>query len=216
MSKSHQGQHPILEVIHRGEKAVSQVDHTLSQAEAGNAAIRAVAGSRAFRDYNWLTSVAATNTAGNLCGMVVSARWRVAFRYSSEVGDYMKNIGLLAGFAAGIAEAERELERLTNSSEPVALKGARIAAIAGTAAQRALLGAIPAGTHLIHKSLQGWGMMAGLAGGSFQSAANQCIATLRQADALVQSSFKAVTDTSNQSKAVWLVIDTVLAGRPGR
>jgi hypothetical protein len=216
MSKAHKGQHPILEVVHRSEGAVSQVDRGLSQVDLGNTAIRAIAGSRAFRDYNWLTGVARTSAAGDLRGMVVSAKWRVAFRYSSEVGEYMENIGLLAGFAAGIAEAESELERLANSNEPAALKGARIAAIAGTAAQRALLGAIPAGTHLIYKSLQGWCMMAGLPGGRFQSAANQCIATLRQADALVQSSFKAVTDTSNQSKALWLVIDTVLASRPGR
>jgi hypothetical protein len=128
MSQSHKERHPILEVIHRSEKTVSKVDQRLSQVDLGNTAIRAVAGTHAFRDYNWLTNVAATNAAGNLRGMVVSAKWRVAFRYSSQIGEYVENIGLLAGFAAGIAEAERELERLANSNEPAALKGMCFAA----------------------------------------------------------------------------------------
>lgn len=236
MGQTHHEPYPILEVIHRSEKTVSKVDQRLSQVDLGNTAIRAVAGTHAFRDYNWLTNAAATNQSGNLRGMVVSAKWRVVFRYFSEESKYMKymqNIGLLAGFAAGIAEASHELDRMAGSKEPAVVKGARLAGIAGNAAQRALLGAVPAGTHLIYKSLQGWCMMAGLAGGKLESGANQCIATLRDADTRVQSTFKAVTDTANQAKVinhpgdaaqavaqgakdVWLVIDTVLSPRSGK
>lgn len=75
-------------------------------------------------------------------------------------------------------------------------------------------GVVPSGAHLIYRSLEGWCMMAGLAGGQFQSVATQCMKTLQSADALVQTSFRIVTDTSNQSKAAWWVIDFFTSTRP--
>jgi hypothetical protein len=63
-----------LEIIHRSEKTVSQVDHPLTQVELGHTAIRAVAGTHPFRDYNWLTDRTTTNAADNLRGVVVSAK----------------------------------------------------------------------------------------------------------------------------------------------
>ncbi len=89
------------------------------------------------------------------------------------------------------------------------MKGMQISAIASTIAQRALLGAIPAGTHLIYRSLEGWCMLFGLAGGQTQAAAG--IKTLKYADTLVQTSFQSLTDTKNQSK--W-IIDIVTTGKP--
>ena len=236
MGQVHNQPHPVLALVHRSEKYVATVDRGLGQVDLGNTAVRVVAGTHAFRDYNWLTNAAATNTSRNLRGMVVSAKWRTVFRFFSDESKYMKymqNIGLLAGFAAGIAEASHEFERLAESKDPAVVKGARMAAIAGTAAQRALLGAVPAGTHMIYQSLQGWCMIAGLAGGKLESGANQCIATLKNADAFVESTFKAVTDTSNQAKLinhpgqaagavaqgakdVWIVVDTVLSPRSGK
>jgi hypothetical protein len=213
MSQNHKSHRPVLELIHRTEKAVAHFDHCHSQVDLGNTAIGALAGARAFRDYDWLTNAAATNAAGNLRGMVVSAKWRVAFRYSDRIGKHLGNSGLLAAFAAGIGEAEEELGQLANSNDSALIKGARIAAIAGTAALRALGGTVPAGTHLIYKSLQGWCMLAGLAGGKVEFGANQCVGTLQLADTLVQSTFKTMTDTQNQSKAVWWVVDTVLSPR---
>jgi hypothetical protein len=236
VSKTHHRPCPILQIVHHSEKTLGTVDRRLSQAELGNTAVRAVAGTHAFRDYNAFTNIAATNASGNLRGMVVNAKARAVFRYFSEDSKYMesiKNLGLLAGFAAGIAEASNELERMAHSDEPVALKGARLAKIAGTAAQRALFGAVPAGAHAIYKSLEGWCMLAGLAGGKIEVGANQCVATLNRADHLVQSTFKAVTDTTNQArvinnpldtaaaaaraaKDVWVVIDTFVSSHSSR
>jgi hypothetical protein len=94
-------------------------------------------------------------------------------------------------------------------------KGLRISGLAGTIAQRVLTGVVPAGTHLIYRSLEGWCMLAGLAGGPVATGASSCVNTLQNADALVQSTFRTVTDTRIQAKAVWWVIDLV-SSSPGK
>jgi hypothetical protein len=81
----------------------------------------------------------------------------------------------------------------------------KISSIAGTIAHRALFGVIPAGTHLIYCSLEDWCMMAGLAGGRMESAASLGIKTLKRSDTLVSTTFRTVTDTTNQAKVVWSI-----------
>jgi hypothetical protein len=168
-----------------------------------------VMGGRAYRHYNALSNVAKLNKAGNFRGMVLSAKWRVMFHHTSHVGHYLHNLGFLASVAAGIAEAAPEIEKIVLGGNSGALKGLELSAKAGTIAQRTLLGLVPVGVHVIYKSLQGWCMMGGLAGGKAQAAAVQCVATLEYADSLVQTSFRTVTDTGNQAKAVWWVVDLV-------
>jgi len=214
----------------RTGKFISNVDNRLSQAELVNESAITMAGVHAFRNYNWLSHKPATNAVGDLRGMVVNAKSRAAFRLFTRAGKYMENIGLVAGFVAGMAEAMPEIHRIKDSNDPISLKGARIVAIAGTAAQRAILGTVPYGAHLVYKSLQRWCMIAGVLVPRMQFGANQCIATLRYADTLVRSTFKTVTNTANQSrwithprddaravvegaKEVWLVVDTVLHSR---
>ena len=205
--------YPLLQLIHNQHKTTEKIDHRLGQADLGRTAVQAAIGVRAFRDYNALSNVIGLNSAGNLRGMVLSAKWHTLFRHASEVGEYMENIGYLAALAHGLAESAPRVERILGSSDPSSLKGMQILATASTVAQRALAGAIPAGAHMIYRSLEGWCMLAGLAGGSIQSGASQCISTLRSADTLVQTTFRTVTDTSNQSQAVWWVIDVVTSPR---
>jgi hypothetical protein len=92
----------------------------------------------------------------------------------------------------------------------------RLATIAGTAAQRTLLGIVPVRVHLAYRSLEGWCMMAGLVGETAQSVSSRCVDTIQRADTLVHSTFKTVTDTRNQAQAVWWVIEIVLSLRSKR
>jgi len=146
--------------------------------------------------------------------MVLSAKLRTVFRYSSDLGDFLGAVGFFAEFVAGLAEKAPELEGVGRSSNSMSLVGLHLAAIAGTAAERALLGIIPVGTHAIYRLLEGSCAMAVSAIPDLQSAATQCIDTLKRADVLVQSSYKIVTDTQNQARAFWWVVDTVLHRAP--
>jgi len=146
--------------------------------------------------------------------MIVSTKWRTLFQHTSEVGDAMDNIGYFAALASGIADASPQIERILDSSDSPVLKSMRISASASTIAQRVLIGGVPAGAHLIYRSLEGWCMMAGLAGGKTQTTASRCVATLQYADTLVNTTFQTITDTNSQSKAVWSVINFVTAKRP--
>ena len=186
---------------------VSQVDKAVDRTAHLNEAVKVVAGKHAFRVYSVSADKAGLNAVGNLRGKVKSARWRVIFNYSNEVSEHLENIGTLASFAANIAEMSNEFEAIATSPDPTGLKGMRFAAAAGTAAERTLLGTVPTGVHLIYLSLQGWCRIAGLAGGKVESGANQAISVLESADALVRKSFSAITDSSNQSKAFWWVVD---------
>jgi hypothetical protein len=190
-----------------------KIDRGLTNVDSGITATRLVAGSRAFRDYNWLTQVRPTNISGNYRGMVINARWSTAFRFLDESHKVLEKLGYFAGFVANLAEAAPKMEAVYKLKEPSSTKGLRYAAIAGTAAQRTLIGVVPAGVHLIYRSLEGWCMMAGLLGGPFQSGSEQAIKVIDSADGLVQSTFMTVTDTQNQGNVVWSVIDIVVSSR---
>ena len=199
--------HPIIEIIHAQQGHAEKLDRRTAQADLGRRAIQAVIGGRAFRKYHALSETVGLNRAGNLRGMVVSAKMRTMFRYSSDVGEYMENLGYLTTFAAETAKSAPQIESILDSDDPKTLKGMKLAALSGTVAQRTLLGVVPAGAHLVYRSLEGWCMVAGLAGGNVQLAALEGIRTLHRADAYVTTAFEMITDTSNQSNVLWWVID---------
>jgi hypothetical protein len=192
--------HPVVEIV-------TNVDKDVERVGLANSGFKALAGTQAFRGYSVLNRSYAMNESGNLRGMVRSARWRVTFNYSSEVGKYLENIGTIASFAANIAEMGHEFEAIWKSQESPSLKGMRYAAAAGTAAERTLLGVVSTGTHLIYASLQRVCQAVGLAGGEFQSGANECVNVLKGADTMVQKSFSIVTDTNNQATFFWWIVD---------
>jgi hypothetical protein len=200
MGSEKEKQHPVVEIVGHVDKALDRAGHV-------NDAVRVVAGNRAFHVYSVLKSEPALNRSGDLRGMIKSARWRLVFNYSSKVGEHLENIGTLAAFAANVAEMWNEFEAVSKSSDTASVKGLRFAAAAGTAAERTLLGSIPAGVHLIYLSLQGWCQIAGLAGGTIGAGANDCVNTLKNADALVKKSFSTITDTGSQAAAFWWVVD---------
>ncbi len=201
--------YPVLELLHHHDDTLAHTDRRVGQADLIRQAGQMMAGGRAFRIYHPLTNVVGLNSAANpnLRGMVRSAKWRAVFQHTSEVGEYMENIGYLSAIAAEVAHSAPRIEKIMGSSDPVVLKGMRLSGLASTIAQRALMGVVPAGAHLIYRSLQGWCMLFGLVGGPAQAASVEGIKILRNADTLVNTTFQTVTDTDVQSKAVWTVIN---------
>lgn len=214
MSDGARSHRPVVELVHSQQRVIEKADRRLDQGGWVITAAKVLIGSQAYRKYDSFIGAVGLNKAGNFRGMIVSTKWRTLFQHTSEVGEYMENIGYLATLASGIAEASPKIERILGSSDSPVLKGMKISASAGTIAQRALLGVVPGGAHLIYRSLEGWCMIAGLAGGKIQATATQCVATLRYADTLVNTTFQTVTDTNSQSKAVWSVINFVTSKRP--
>jgi hypothetical protein len=211
--REHPVHHPILEIVHESHENVEGAARVLDNSDLATKSVRAVTGARAFSDYHLLTAAVGHNRSGKLRGVVISAKWRSAFAYTSKVGEAAGNLGLLASFAASLAEAAPEVDRIIGSTEAKVVKGARLAAIGGTAAQRALIGVVPAGLHLASRALEGWSMIAGLAGGKAKSISSKAIGTIRHADTLVQSTFKTVAETQKQADGFWWVIHTVLSPR---
>lgn len=209
--------YPVLELLHHQRETIATVDRRLGQADLGRTAVQMVAGGRAFRIYHPLTDMVGLNSASapNLRGMVQSAKWRTIFQHTSEAGEYMENIGYLAAFAAELAHAAPRIDMIMDSSDSAVLKGMQLSGLAGTIAQRVLMGVVPAGAHLMYLSLQGWCMLFGLAGGKAQAGSAEGIRTLHSADTLVNTTFQTVTDTDVQSKAVWTVINFFTKPRSG-
>lgn len=194
---------PILEIVHQ---ELDFAGHTIEGSSALASGFKAVAASHTFRKYgflNVLQNTYPTNIAGNFRGIVISARWKTVFHYISERGERLENFGTIVSFAANVAEMGHEFEAVHYYETDATLKSMRYAALAGTAAERTLAGIVTGGVHLTYKSMEGYCMMLGLLGGSAQSAANQCITTLDHADYFVQTSVKKITDTSNQSYAIY-------------
>jgi hypothetical protein len=169
-------------------------------------ALKAVAASQTYRHYsllNLLQSTYPTNKAGNFRGMVIGGRWKTIFHFVSEHGEALENVGTFAAFGANLADMAHQFNAVYHSTDNDWIKGLRYSAMAGTAAERALAGAVTGGVHLTYMSLQGYCMMAGLLGGSARSAANSCINTLNTADVFVQTSVKMITDTGHQAETLY-------------
>jgi hypothetical protein len=183
----------------------------VGQTENLNTVLKMAAGGKAFREYAAFADRIGLSRAGNLRGMVVSARWHTVFHYLGHSEEYLKNLGTLAAISAGLVEAAPKIEAIHRSTDSAALKGMRYSSVAGTIAQRVLAGSLTSGVHLIYRSLEGWCMIGGLAGGRAQSVASEGIKTLHHADTLVETFFKTITDTDKlvregPKEALWSVI----------
>jgi hypothetical protein len=120
--------YPVVELLHNQHKRAERIDIRLGQADLGRTAIQAVMGGRAFRSYGAFSNTIGVNKAGNLRGMVVSAKWQTMSRHTSEVGEYLENIGYLAAIASGIIESAPKFEAILGSSDSTGIKGAKITA----------------------------------------------------------------------------------------
>jgi len=190
---------PVIEIV-------QTVNSVASVAEGGVKVLNAVSASEAFSKYNWLKNVPVFNSSGNLRGMVISSDWRVVFDVSSDALETMGNITLVAGFAANIANQWDTTKAILNSNDSRLVKGLRLATVAGTASERTLGGAVSSGASLIFQSLQGYCMLAGLAGGTAQSYSKACVAHLQGANHWVQTQFNTWSDTTKQGELIYHVM----------
>jgi hypothetical protein len=103
--------HLVVEIAEKTDKAATNVG-------AANSALNVISASEAFRKFNWLKNIPVTNSADNLRGMVVSARWRTAFQVSGKIGGVLERVGVVAGLAVNIFHSWHEIETIYSSSEP--------------------------------------------------------------------------------------------------
>jgi hypothetical protein len=161
---------------------------------------RAVTGLQAYRNYEWMTDGISLNSVGNLRGMVISARWATTYQVISKAADYVGTAATVASIASNAMELAPQFESVYNSNDSQAIKTLKFTSLAGTVAQRTLIGVITGGVHLIYLPLiVGCSSAAKIGkGGKMTDAANVCLNVVETADSLVKQSANYITDPVNQ------------------
>jgi hypothetical protein len=192
--------------------------------DLGKDMVRVSAIKRAYHQSSWLSEVIATNTKGKLGGMVKSAKARVIYLLAGgedrgtippDIRSALEDVKryeyylTVASFAAGVVEDLPRIIEIAHSRSSYEHKGLRLAGIASTAAMRAWAGAVPFGAHAIYKGFEGYCMIGGLIATRSVVGATHYGQVFRNADTLVQSTFKTITEADNQ----WWLITTVVSPR---
>jgi len=147
----------------------------------GVSAVKVFVGKNAFRIYEATTGMIGKNSVGTLQGMVKSADGRMCFRVVSEVGEKFEIVAFLAGLAGNIKKAAPEFKAVWVSQDSPAVKAAHFSRLARAVGGRTVVGAVTAGVGTIYDALTGWCLIGGLAGGTFESTAQECVAVLKDA-----------------------------------
>ncbi len=157
-------------------------------------AARAIAGFQAYRKYDWIRNVPVLNEAGNLRGMVVSARWAAVFHFADKSADVTGKVTLFASLGANIAQSFGDVEDILQSNDPWSLKGARladqVASICLRTAGGKALGAMDLAAQLTSSSL-------GLAGRAGLPGAAGLARNISVLDRRFDAWFNTVTDGKN-------------------
>jgi hypothetical protein len=192
-------QFPVVEITKDFSKGVSQL-------KGAGSALQIISGSEAFRKYDWLRKVPGLNRADNLRGMVVSRKWRIVFEQTSEGVQILGKVATIASFAANILEQYAKVENVLQSRDDAFLKGLRLSAIAGTAAERVLIGTVTGLVSAALFSMQGYCRIVGLVPHpNLQSFSNECVDFLENADGKIQTTVKTYADTAKQAEAVYWI-----------
>ena len=147
----------VVEIVHATDKTAGAID-------SGTGLLRVISVGHAFREYDWLYKPA-LNSAGNFRGMVISKNWRTVFQVTSDYKETLGNIALIAALAGNIVEARSQISTILSGKDSADIKAARMSSQISAIAIRTLTGVVPAGTHILATSLQGYCQMAGLAVG---------------------------------------------------
>lgn len=176
----------VVEIVDKGVDATDNI----------NKVVRIIAGSEAYRRYNWLKAVPATNAAGNFRGMVISARWKTAFQFSNKLAGRLEVAGnylLFASLAVGVYNNSKKIDQIWHSNASDGEKAAQLSAMTSALILGALGGVVPAGTHLLMMSLQGYLLTAGgLSGGRINTSG--VIKQLQAADFAVQHAYDKISN----------------------
>ena len=193
--------------------------------EIGKIVVRASAGTRAYRHYDWLSRMVGTSLQGNLRVFVKNEDARVAFllaggcdsgQIAPGIGRTLRNLRSFdqvlkfAGWGAEILAEWPKICEIVSSRDTKERKGARLAGAAWTVTQRCLTGKVASGTQLMYKALEGWCMIGGLIWTGSPIKASGYGQVFRNADRLVQTNYKIATDAGDQW---WLVTTLVSSAR---
>jgi hypothetical protein len=186
--------------------AIVEVLEKATEAGAGwLKAIKVIAGSEAYRKYNWLLNRPGRNVAGNFRGMVVSGRWAAVFHFSEDLLKPVERFAVLGALVANILQAGPHIHAILSSPEEWPAKGARLAAEVSSISSRTALGFVPASAHIIAWSLGGYLEGADLAGLHDAQSWNHA---LHAVDTKVSATFETVTDGNN----IYFVVNHVAIG----
>ncbi len=200
--------HAVVEIVHGTDKVTGAVDNA-------NTLVRAISAGRAFREYDYLLGQPVLNSVGDFRGMVVSKTWRSVFQFTSDYKDTVGNIAVLAGLAANIVEARDRVNKILSSKDPGNLKAAQLSTLVTSVITRTLTGVVPAGTHILATSLEGYCMLGEFVnGGNFQ-APQHCVDKLKSIDAYVTSTYNTVTDSGNMYYFIQTTVNPWISERLG-
>ncbi len=174
-------------------------EYLQSALEGSNAAavqISKSAAIRAFRAVDYAKTgpylpIPRMNSAGNLCGMVVSKRLRTIFNISTNIAQKFAKYDSALGMAGIFIELSKDSSKLwaiSTSSLPESEKWRLSLLIASTAILRSVTGVVPTASHLVAKSLEGYIEAGGYVTGG-QRRADEWAGYIRQGDVLVQSGY---------------------------
>ena len=175
-------------VVIEMQNAVDQIDHVSS-------VMKVISGSEAFRKYKLIAGKPALNAAGDLRGMVVSARWRTVFQVSSKLGSVAGNVATLATLANNIYQARARVDAIMNSKDPLSVKGPKLCLELSSLCLRTAGSGLTGGVNALALSVQGYLMTAGYVVG--QQRVQGAIDAVKAADAKFDTGFDAVTDPDN-------------------
>ena len=201
----HKHIHAIVELVDQGGKSTVKVTDV---AEKANMVAKAISASQAFRQFNWLTGTPGTNIAGNLRGMVVSAKWNTAFQFTVKAGDVLGKVSAFATLAVAMADSYPEVEEIVNSNDPWNLKGARLSTQVTGIAMKYLTGIVTAPVHMVLASMPAQYICSQIdqANGHKIGSFGGCQFTLNALDSSIQSAAEQVSD-GNQ---IYLFVNTTI------
>jgi hypothetical protein len=201
----HRDIHAIVELVNVGGKSTVKVTDV---AEKANMVAKAISASQAFRQYNWLTQSPVKNVAGNLRGMVVSAKWNTAFQFTVKAGDVLGKVSAFVTIAVAMAESSSEIEDILNSNDPWNLKGARLSTQVTGIAMKYLTGIVTAPVHMVMSSMPAQYICSQIdqANGYKIGSFGGCQSTLNALDASIQSAAQTVSD-GNQ---IYVFVNTTI------
>ena len=172
------------------------IQNTLDASNAAAVRISKSSAIRAFRTIDYAKTgpflpMPRMNSVGNLRGMVVSKPLRTVFNISTDIAQKFAKYDSALGMAGIVVELSKDSSKLwaiSNSSLPEPEKWRQSLLITSTAILRSVTGLVPASSHLVAKSLEGYIEVGGyLTGG--QRRADEWVGYIRQGDVLVQTGY---------------------------
>lgn len=179
---------------HHNHTAFEIAESVSGKTESALKSVKAIAASEAFRRYNWLTKVPVRNAVGNLRGMVVSSRWAAAYHITEDVLKPIGDVALIASLAVNLSEASHEISRIVDSNSDWGTKSAQLSSQVSAVSLRTLGGVVPAMTHLLALTLEGYCQIGGLVG---IPQVQQSVDKLKEYDTKISSTFQRITDGDN-------------------